>query len=234
MIPVYVLTNDKHLFLLKGFTACFRRFWPEQSVVVAGYHPPDEPLPEGFSFLSLGDVNPPADHWSDGLHRLLDHIHQPHFLLMLEDYWLYEAVDVEKIKSMFRLMAWLDKRHSEVLRLDLSGDRAALADHRRAPGSWETTPIIESLWNSPYQMSLQAAIWSKNTLRKYLPGGWSPWQFEVEGSETLSRLGPQGPKVYGVEQPLLRYQPVYRAGRNRWQTDKIPADVLAVVKAGGP
>jgi len=120
--PVYVLTNDHHLWLLKGFCYLFQKYWPYQPVTIFGYHPPQFALPDGFSFKSLGPTNRPYQRWSDGLIEMIKKIESETFILMLEDYWLTKEVNYSGLLYLYgdMLSAKIDW-----LRLDLSGERAS-------------------------------------------------------------------------------------------------------------
>lgn len=229
MIPVYVLTNDKHLFLLPGFTTCFNRFWPGQEVTIFGYSAPDRALPENFCFQSIAPENYPAERWSDGLLEVLNRTEDDHFVLLLEDYWLYEAVDVAAVNAAFRFMARCARQGVDVLRVDLSGDRARLAVREPYRIAWEGRELVESRHDSPYQMSFQAAVWNRDALQRTLVRGENPWQSEVFGTERLRQMGDRGPRVFGLEQTALCYQPVFRTKRHTLRLEGLPADVLAEI-----
>lgn len=213
MIPVYLLTNNNHLWLLPGFTYLWNRYC-NQPVTVFGYDAPNN-LPDNFTFHSLGQQLP-ASQWSNGLLRLLDNA-EKYFILTLEDYWLYESVDMYKITTLSRLI------NDNVLRVDLSGNRASYKQ------AIEIMPnMVETFGGTPYQMSFQAAIWHRDNLRKVLKKGENPWQAEINGSKRVRNL-----RVLGTDKALLKYQPVWRSQQKRWQLDKIKTDDLEYMRDQG-
>lgn len=115
---IVVLTNDKHLWLLRPFAYLFNQFWGA-AVTVAGYGRPEFELPDNFSFVSIAPHNYPANRWSDGLIWVLNHMTRSHVILMLEDYWLNAPVNEGCVAMMFRY-AW---QNPDVLRIDLTADR---------------------------------------------------------------------------------------------------------------
>lgn len=215
MIPTYVLTNNHHLWLLYGFIYLWNKYC-ETPVTIVGFDEPPPPLSRKFSFLSLGQQLP-ARQWTDGLLKMLDNIGHNYFILMLEDYWLYQYANIRRINDVARLM------NDDILRIDLSGNRASYKSAVEiAPGIVETPP------GTPYQMSYQAAIWHKENLRSVLKKGENPWQSEVNGSRRVGNL-----RVLGTKPAALYYQPVWRGLQGRWQLDKIGTDDLEYMRGRG-
>lgn len=215
MIPTYVLTNDNHLWLLRGFCHLWEKYC-DKLITIAGFSFPSFILSSNCRLQSLGEQLP-ASQWSDSLLKLLDNIPYRYFILMLEDYWLYDYVDMNKISNLQGLMA------DDVLRIDLSGNRASYkAAKEIEPG------IVETPEGTPYQMSFQAAIWHKENLRKVLKKGESPWESEVNGTKRVGNL-----RVLGTKPALLRYQPVWRSKQQKWQLEKIKTVDLEYMKVQG-
>lgn len=215
MIPTYVLTNDNHLWLLKGFSYLWNKYTNRTRVTVVGFVQPSNLTPN-FRFLSLGKQLP-ASQWSDGLLKMLDIINYNHFILMLEDYWLYRQVDMQQVNNLSRLLT------NDVLRVDISGNRSSYkAAEEIEPG------IVETPEGTPYQMSYQAAIWHKENLRSVLKTGENPWESEVNGSKRVENL-----RVLGTKPALMGYQPVWRSKQKRWQLDKIKTNDLGYLKGTG-
>lgn len=215
MIPTYVITNNKHLWLLPGFTHLWNKYCGSQ-LIIFGFDSPNGQLPKNVTFRSLGQQLP-ANRWSDGLLQMLDRIGHRHFILMLEDFWLYRQVDIERIHQVARLMA------DDILRIDLAGNRASYkAASEIAPG------IVETPAGTPYQMSFQAGIWHKENLRSVLKIGENPWEAEVNGSHRVGDL-----RVLGTKPAAMHYQPVWRTKQRRWQLEKIKTEDLEYMKGMG-
>lgn len=214
MIPTYVLTNNHHLWLLPGFCYLWNKYCGSQ-VVVFGFDRSTH-LPNNFYFESLGPQLP-ANKWSNGLIKMLDRIGHTHFIMLLEDYWLYQPVDKQRINKAAGLM------NDDILRIDVSGNRAS---YKMAvdimPG------IVETPMGTPYQMSFQAAIWNKNNLRKVLKNSENPWQSEVEGSKRVGDL-----RVLGTKPAAMHYQPVWRSQQKRWQLDKLKTEDVEIMREKG-
>jgi hypothetical protein len=201
---------------MRGFCHLWQKYCGKQ-ITIAGFSLPDGfPLSPTCHFQSLGEQLP-ASQWSDGLLRLLNDMPFKYFILLLEDYWLYDYVDMYKIGDLQRLLT------DDVLRIDLSGNRASYKAAREIePG------IVETPEGTPYQMSYQAAIWHKKNMRKVLEKGENPWESEVNGSKRVGNL-----RVLGTKPALLRYQPVWRSKKRKWQLEKIKTVDLEYMKERG-
>lgn len=207
-IETYVMTNDKHLWLALPFLRLAQLYWPGQRFHLVGFNPPRWALPDNADFISIDDRNWAAGKWSNQLLALLDHIPQTHFILMLEDYWMNAAVNIGAIHSLYDLA----RNRPNVLRIDLSQDRQYNAPHVTCE-VWQNIKIIETYYDAPYQMSLQAGIWNRDRLRALLVPDWSPWDVEVLGTQLLYGLGRKGGQVLGTTINPLPYVPVVRKTR---------------------
>lgn len=224
MIPVYVFTNDNHLWLLRGFSYLWNQFCDaSHQVVVVGFTPPQFQLPANFRFLSLGQQQP-KERWADSLIQFLNSIGHKHFILMLEDYWLTAHVDRIIINRLEQFMA------DDVLSIDLSGTRASYKQARTIDNVFNYDVVYAPL-GTPYQMSFQAAIWNKSNLLKILRPGENPWQSEINGS---NRVDAAGLRVLGIRPGAMQYQPVWRSQQRRWHyLERIPSNELAYIKSQG-
>lgn len=214
MIPTYILTNNNHLWLLNGFSYLWNKYCAFP-VTIFGFKSPNQ-MHANFQFESLGEQLP-ATQWSDGLLRMLDNIGHKYFILLLEDYWLYEVVDRQAINKLYRLVT------DDVLRIDLSGNRAS---YKQAVDI--NIGVVETPEGTPYQMSFQAAIWHKENMQKVLEKGENPWESEINGSKRVGNL-----RVLGTKPALMKYQPVWRGQQKRWQLDKLKTDDLEFIKRRG-
>lgn len=195
---IVVLVSDKNLWALKPFLYLFDRYWgARERLVIAGFTDPGD---LGVTFYSLGpQANFPAKNWSDALLVLLESkIISDRFVLMLEDYWLCRQVD-RRALDLLGEYAWA---HDDILRLDLTTDRL-YSDGLTELGPLEHLDLIEADVRQPYSVSLQAGIWNRKLLQKFIVRGESPWEFEINGS---GRLGDRkGMRVIGTRQGPVRY-----------------------------
>lgn len=195
MLRVFVITSEKYYWCLRPFSHLFNTFWSSlQPVIVAGFSPPSYVLPSNFEFFSIDRENYPPGRWSDGLIKFLQAMPDEHFALFLEDYWLVRTVDARGIIACYEYI----RERPEVLRIDLTGDRLYAGGMFDAD-YWGCYDIIETPYNTPYQMSTQAAIWNKARLLELLEPNKSAWEVEIQTQP------PETMRVLGTRQSPVRY-----------------------------
>lgn len=189
---VFIPTCRPYYWIIPAFSLLFRRYWSEQQeVVVAGYEPILDYMPDNFEwpdnwgFYSIDDKTYPQNRWSDGVIKFLQAMPDELCILMLEDMLLVRTVDVRTVASLADYMM----QHKEVVRIDLTTDRLyAGASPGQLPeyGYWGSTDLIWSEPESPYHLSLQASIWRREYLLHYMVPGETPWDLEMAGTTRLS------------------------------------------------
>ena len=218
MFTITVFTNDNNLFLLPGFMHQLNKHWNNPPLVkFVGFNPPDRMPFDNYLFMSMSKRNYPVKEWSNQIIDYYTHSGTEFDLIMLEDYWLNEDI----IFNDFGYFASYMHAHPEILRIDLSGDRASHT-RKHVINLQEMYPLIETNKSTPYQMSFQAAIWNIKNLLKVMKPGENPWQSEIEGSTRLK----EDPKfsdlrVLGVEYKVIKYTPIYRSKKKEYQIGKL-------------
>jgi hypothetical protein len=201
---IVVMTSDKSLWCLQGFAYQWQKYcgWP---VEVCGFSKPDFKLPENFRFYSLGKFEDyPARNWSDALLEVFSLFQEEQIAIFLEDYFLVRQIP----QNIFHLADTFMKVSTDAIRFDLTSDRL-YSGNIRDVGHFENFDIIQS-FDSPYQISLQAAVWNKSRLKELIEPGMSPWEIEMVGSKKMEERPDL--KVYGTRQWPVRYQIMVRAG----------------------
>jgi len=215
-MKVIVTTCDKYLWAIRPFAYLFNTYWSElQEVIVVGFKPPKFKLPPNFEFFSLGPSEYPANRWSNQVIDFLRQFPDSHFVWLLEDYWLNRRADNSGISTLHEYM----QLHPEVLRIDLTTDRLYNGQMFEVE-SYGHYDIIETPRGSPYQMSVQAAIWNRKLLLALLRPNTSPWDVEMYTQPPASM------RVLGTRQWPLRYANVFKGGEpgKALNLDKIPAE----------
>lgn len=153
--------------------------------------------------------------WGECMLRALDHIPTEMFLYLQDDYFLYADVDAARVDEAAQIM---NDEGLECLRLMECG----------GAGPWEPTSY-DWLWSvtprATYRISLQAGLWTKTGMRKYLRSHESPWQMEVWGSRRASRgkgrIWCVSREVFHETQPqILPYVPTGIV-KGRWNRDAV-------------
>jgi hypothetical protein len=217
--------------MLRPFAFLFNTFWDEeQEVRVFGYKPNYKilnDLPSNFVFYSIDRTCYPADRWSDGLIQLVRILQVEHFILFLEDFWLYDNVCLNQINSLVGYM-FLNK---DVLRMDLTNERiskkgAQIIEHFDGIG------IVDAGLPSKYSMSFQVGIWNSELALKVLQEGETPWKAEINGTKRVNAMKGEL-RVLGTDKRPVRYQPVYRNHKRQLKIDKIPTHLMNVIMKRG-
>ena len=194
---IFCFTSDKYLWAVKGFIHQMQKYWLGIETVVVGFTEPDFELPKNFSFYSVGKFEDyPADRWSDAVINFLNSVDDEIFVLMLEDYWLTRKVGVGSI----RLLEWYLRKYN-ISGIDLTTDRLYGSNLR----DYQSLDVLDLVINdppAPYHFSLQARMWRRSEMLRYLVPGETPWQTEIAGSR---RMVEGGSIVLGTRQIPLRY-----------------------------
>ena len=218
MIPTIVLTNNRHLPLLRGFSYLWNKYAGEKPVTIFGFDAPGFKLPDNFVFHSLGEQLP-VQQWSKGLRQAIEVLGQKSFILLLEDFWFYDRVNWQLINLVSKMM------DDTILRIDLSGNRASYTKFARNIGQINEYDIIETGPKAPYQMSYQAGIWHSQNLLNILRDDENPWESEINGSNRVRNL-----RIIGTHPAAMYYQPVWRTKKKSWQLSRIKTDDIKVIK----
>jgi len=194
-LMVYVEVSEKYNWALLPFSYLFNIFWGElQEVIIIGFTPPSFRLPSNFYFYSVAPSNWPPEKWSDAMIQFFSEQPEEHFVFLLCDYWLSRLVDVRGVAACYDYI----RNRPEVLRIDLTTDRL-YAGGMFDVEAWGCYDVIETPHGTPYQMSIQAAIWNRKLFLSLLQPGKSPWEVEthIQPPETM--------RVLGTRQCPIRY-----------------------------
>ena len=229
-IKVYTITSAKYHWILPAHAYLFNIYWSElQENIIVTDVIPDMDLPDNFTFATMNDNHPlPKEKWSNGIIRMLHNIKDTHFVLMLEDYLLVRTVDNEAIESLADYM----EIHKDIIRCDLTDDRLFAGDMFDAD-YWGRLDIIETPGDSPYQMSLQAALWNRKHLLDLMRPDLSPWQVELYLSPELHHRNDL--RTIGTRQRPLRYINCFKGGDSEktLNLEGIPNEHLEVMRSRG-
>jgi hypothetical protein len=200
-MKVVVLTSNKYVHCLPPFAYLFNKFWDAgQEVKVVRYDVRPPKLSGNFSNLAVGRQEDYT--WSQGLMNYLAHHSDDLILLMLEDYFIDKPVNTEIIKQCWQLMRW----KTEIAKIDLTDDRLKVG--HSAWNSGTALSLVKSDDDAPFQTSLQAAIWRKDFLLRFLEPSENAWQFEKRGTKRIIKARQGGEfdgLILGCYKPPLSY-----------------------------
>jgi hypothetical protein len=219
-----VFTSDDYLHCLPGFAYLHNKHIGEsQEAVVVCFKKGRSKLPDNFTKHSLGKQQDFT--WSSAAIEFLSSIDDPLVLLMLEDYFLQHA-DMGKIKALRDYML----AYPGIGKIDLTNDRLKVA--HKPHGTWRGgMKIIRSAHNASYTFSLQAALWRREFLLKYLDAEEDPWQMEKGASRRFADEAGRGRDksiILGCEVPPMEYVNAIGGEGNKprvWDRVKFPLDL---------
>ena len=204
-VRVFCFTSDIQMWCLRPYAWLHKKYW-NAPVTVAGFTPPDFDLPNGFEFHSIGKFEDyPYYKWSDAVLKFLAGRGEEIFVYMMEDFWLTRAVDWKAINILQDYMI----KNPEVTRVDLSTDRLYGSGMR----DYDSVDRIDLITNDlpvQYHLSLQAGLWRRSAMIKYLQAGESPHDAEIAGTQ---RMIDDRALVLGTRQFPVRYLIAVQQGK---------------------
>ena len=193
-----------------------------QPVTIVSYGHLPFVLPPNFTFFSIAQQEFPAEKWSNGVIDFLNILPDKWFIWFLDDYWLIRHADNPGIGTIYEYAQSVPN----LLRFDLTDDRQ-YAGQMRDYAMYGNYDIITTPHDSPYQFSLQAALWNKDQLLKILQPNKSPWEAE------LHTQVPETMTVLGTRQKLVRYVNAWGTGSKGLNTTGIPKEQLDFMRMNG-
>lgn len=153
----------------------------------------------GFTVTTLNQIKNKDLTWSRRFIDVLNRIDAEYIFLVLDDFFVCNTVDTEKIEEILDIM---DKDKS-IASFQMCGTRL----RNVAPENYVQSKTMQykELWKNGWKTHFVPTIWRKSILLKWLRPWESIWGFEGYGSDRARRWPRRfKEKVYVVENP-----PVY-------------------------
>ena len=206
-VTVFVSTLDQWSAVWPGFIHGMREYWPDCSWPVVFS---TEEKDTGFGqSLKIGR----EEQWGARNRRALQQIESPIILFMIDDFWLCDPVDTEKLVDF-----------SDVVR-DGSANYIALAyGHKELSDGDFNHDLFYRGVKDYYRLALQASLWNKETLISLLDDDATPWAFEQAGQARSIERGLLclATKEWRFLKYVERNIPEWEGGivmRGKWQPD---------------
>ena len=195
---IIIPTCDPHLFVLKGFSYCFNKYWGEDfKVTVLGFSEPEFELPDNFEFVSMAKEQVgKAKGWSNYVLEYVNSIDDEHFIFGIDDFCLVRPFDrelFEELKSELK---------EDVGRIDLQPSLQYARNPRDVTTykKFDDFEIIELAQRSThefiYRITGQFSIWNRKYFLENLQPNWSPHDWELIGGRLAEG---DGWKILGVK-----------------------------------
>lgn len=147
--------------------------------------------------------------WGERFLKSLEYVKTKYVLLILDDFFIMDYVDVGQINYFLDLMKTDDISHILLC---------------EAPG-----PNLNSKYNSlmergkevPYRFSLQVGIWNKNILGKYIRKHESPWDTEIWATKRSWKLKDDFFCIKSEKDKPIKYFDTGVIARGKWMKNKV-------------
>jgi hypothetical protein len=192
-----VISCDKFYDTWSPVAYSFQKYWPD--CPVKRYL-----LTNNKNFKSKFFINKRVGNdkdWSTNLKKFLKKIKTKYVILWLDDVFLTNQVDTEKVKKD---LLWSIKMNIDYLQLtNLYSYKTFLPEYF----------LIEK--NHPYRTSIFSSIWRKVVLKKIINPGENAWEFELKGSSRSNKYK----NFYSVNCDRFRY--LHAIEKGKWLRNAI-------------
>lgn len=162
---VLVISCDKYSDLWEPFFNLFFRFWPDcpfNVYLLSNKHKIE--LPKVKNLLVGDDIS-----WADNLTKAVRQLNEDYIFLLLDDFFLYDYVETDKIIKVFR---WIIQSEANYVRMNPS----------QMPDKPHNELIGVVSKGTIYRTSTIMPVWKKEILLSLLKSGETAWDFEIFGS----------------------------------------------------
>jgi len=172
-ISLLIGSCDSYSHLWKSFDSLLRKYWKiDCHKIFVG-----ETIP--IPYKGYENVLPGAAAWGARMLAGLERVKTPYVMLLLEDYFFSEPFGEERLNYGFEMMqkyqadkfCW-DTAHPDYRLENLEGN------------------IFKLKSDSMYFTSCQPSIWKTDFLKTCFLPEYSPWCFELSGTERISKESP--------------------------------------------
>jgi hypothetical protein len=207
---VLVLSCDKYSDVWQPFFSLFFKYWSDCPYpVYLGTNKkifPDKRVIQVFSNRNTT--------WSEELEIILKQIPCENILIILEDYFIYQKINSEKVDFFLKVM---QEKDAAFIRLGAFPKKYnSLYPYTKLP-DYPEVGVVEK--GSMYRISLQTGIWNKNVLLQFLGHDETPWQFETEASKRSNSVSKpflcvvEDEKKNYVHGPIIYFCSALKRGR---------------------
>lgn len=196
-MKIYIVSSDKYNYLLNYHHIFLNKYWKDQDVTVLCHEMPNVNLPKNYSIKSIGKQKRDLS----TLFNYFSSCNDDYFVLMLEDQFLVDYVDVNKVKKL-----------ENEIRLG-NADKACLHFYNNGETFDIGNGLVEIHQNVHYRTSVQPSIWTRKYLMRHLNPNCTWWSFETQHEKTKN----DGAKIILLKdqitgKPIIEHINVYMGG----------------------
>ena len=162
-MKLVVLSCDKNQDIFDAFHHCMEKYYPEHPEIIYI----TETIKNPYYKTIFSDIE--LDKWTKRIREALKQIDDEQILIMIDDFFIRQPVDVERIKY---------------LSTQLKGNIATFCFEKSYDKNDEETEVKgmkKRQHGAPYEVALNCGLWQKDKLIDILKGEYTPWQ--VEGNQ---------------------------------------------------
>lgn len=191
---------DETLDTVRVTSYLFEKYWPGHEIDFIGFAHPSYALPENHKFISIAPKQEGGSKkWTRYIAEYVNSMTEEFLIFSLDDFFPCCSLD----EQMFAVIVEKMKNNSNIGRFCLSYDAFNYCSHELVEMR-DGYNIISIDKSALYRISTQPALWRKDYLLKFLEHDWSPWNFEINGSQLSSTFKEE---VYGTADPAFKKVP---------------------------
>lgn len=199
-LHVYIMSDQEMAWLLPGFAYLFNQQWGRRDYasVIAADGSRYRKLPDNFAIYNTGK---PPMLYSDTLIQVLKSLDDRFIILMHGNDWIRSKTNHQGVVAVMR---WAEEHPGDILRIDLTAERARCKQARRWKG--QSPKGVELVYTPPGSEGLitfTPSIWGRQNLLAVLMPGESQKQTEAGASAMMFSKTPGA--VMGVKTSLIDY-----------------------------
>ncbi len=169
-----VLGCDKNIELIPMFLRNLKKYWPQYDKEVYINTESQEVQSKDYKTIYPSikcDINTP---WAKRLYNFLEEYPYEYVVFLLDDFILSDYVDTAELERVHKIM----QEHSEIACFNFMETYKDAQDSVRE--AYDRYYLKDR--KAEFRMNLQAAIWRKSFLMRFIRKHENPWQFETWGS----------------------------------------------------
>jgi len=180
-ITMYVNTCNATMDFIPIFAHLFDKYWIDNTKVkVLGYSPINKKLPDRFEYISMAPEQVGGVQcWSSYLIDYFESIDDEIILWGIDDHLIVDYLDVD----IYNFLVDKIKNDSTIGRISLI-DNIVNRQHTIMEKHNSFDLILQNVGTN-YRIDCQFSLWNKKYLLDNLKRDWTPWQFEINGSNNV-------------------------------------------------
>ena len=204
-----ILTCDKNTDILPYFFKFMKKYWPDFNNPIFINTESKRDIVSPYQCIYPWHTYKWDDPWSSRFYDCLCQVDNKYVLLIMDDFFFTDYVDS---KEIVRCISILDREQ------DIACFNFAYSNSPYIRKEYDRYVLVDK--KAPFRMNLQAALWRKSSLEKYIRKHENPWQFEIWGSKRIRRYNE---RIYHLDKDakkIFTYPVGGVLADGKWRTDE--------------